>query len=115
MRTSRVESTPSSIFRNARQYLQANELFARALHEGLEQGFTGGQQQSTPKRRKRKEKVERRRNVVLKRNAGSFITRGFHYDATTIASMQNRLLKRSKKIMNAQKSMNSLRAYQTSI
>ncbi|RHW32424.1 hypothetical protein D1B33_16955 [Lysinibacillus yapensis] len=113
MITSRVESTTSSIFRNAKQYWQANEMSTSLMQEELEHGFAG--QQNGQKRRKRREKAERRRSAVLKRNAENLVMESTQHDANTMAAMQNNLLKRSEKIMNAQKMLNSIRAYETSI
>lgn len=112
MRTSRVQPTPSSIFRNSRQYLQSNEQFYRALQEGGHQQFS--HQQGSQKRKKQKGKNDTVRKV-LKTTAKKVLVKGLQFDADSITSMQNTLLKHSVKLNATRNRVSRIRTYRTSI
>ena len=114
MRATRVMQSQDSIFRNARQYSQSNEQVFRLMQEGELSQFTSGQG-LRKRRRKRQERRASAREVVLKTNAKTIAIMGLKFDAGSIASVQNRLLKHAEKISNARNRVARIRAYRTSI
>lgn len=113
MRASRVIQTQNSVFRNARQYLHSNEQVFRVMQEGELNQFAGGQ--GSRKRKKRQGNSNSPRKVTMKTNSKSIKVIGLRYDAVSIASLQNDLLKHSEKIAMARKQVVRIRAYRSSI
>ena len=113
MRTTRVLAGQDSIFRNSRQYLHSNEQVFRVMQEGELSQYTGGQRNR--RRRKQREKSASSNRVVLKTNVKSIAVNGLHFDAMSISSLQNRLLKHIERIENARKQVTRIHAYRSSI
>ena len=113
MRTTRVIPSQSSIFRNSRQYLHSNEQVFRVMQEGEQNQYTGGD--GNQKRKKKKEKSPSSKKVVLKTNLKRMAINGLRFDAMSIASLQNHLLKHSEKIETARKQVTGIHAYRSSI
>lgn len=110
MRTSRVGATQSSVFRNAKQYLQVNDRFHQIMDEG------GGQQfHQTPQQpfQPKKKQAQKKKNIVLK-NSNHLIVKGMQYNANS-ASIRNSLLQTSKIISSANKIKSRHHTYRTSI
>lgn len=115
MRTSRVNSVTSSIFRNERQYLQSNELFHRVMQDGSGQ---------TPNQRQQQEQQSQSRGNEQKQNTPARRIRNkskrkveveLPLDTETMLEMQNRMLQHSTKINNSINKKVRMRTYRTSI
>ncbi|WP_176400131.1 hypothetical protein [Ureibacillus sinduriensis] len=73
--------------------------------------FVGGQ--GNRKRKKQQEKSHTPRKPGTDSNAEA--VPGMHYDALSISSLQNYLLKHSEKIERARRKISCIRAYRSSI
>ncbi|HWK22780.1 MAG TPA: hypothetical protein VNS08_07095 [Ureibacillus sp.] len=113
MRATRVLSTQNSTFRNSRQYLHSNEQVFRVMQEGELHQFSGGR--GNRQRKKQQEKKNSSRKRILKTQSKSLYVAGMNFDVVSIASLQNNLLKHSREISIARKTVNRLRAYRSSI
>lgn len=113
MRTSRVQSTPSAIFRNSRQYLQSGEQFYRLMEDGGYHPFD--HQSGHRKRKKQKEHTNGVQKRVLKKTSKKLIVKGVHFDTDSIASVQNSLLKCSATINSTYNKVSRIQTYRTSI
>ena len=113
MRTTRVVAGRDSVFRNSRQYLHSNEQVFRVMQEGELGEFAG--ERRNEKRKKRREKNASSKKVILKTNLKSIAINGLQFDAISIASLQNHLLKHTENIANARKQVTRIRAYRSSI
>lgn len=113
MRTTRVQSVPSSIFKNSRQYLHSNELFYRTMQENESRGRQQRGQQQEQANNRQSTSLDKKRK--LKRTQNKFFVRGLHLDADTAATMRNSLLERAIKINAAYKRKARISIYRTSI
>ncbi|MEK9199769.1 hypothetical protein ACH0B5_16295 [Ureibacillus sp. 179-F W5.1 NHS] len=113
MRTSRVQPTPSAIFRNSRQYLQSGEQFYRLMEDG---GYHPYDHQREPQRRKKqKDQAKDVQKRVLKKTSTKLLVKGMYFDTDSIASVQNSLLKRSATINSSYNKVSRIQTYRTSI
>ena len=110
MRTARVQSVPSSIFKNSRQYLHSNELFYRTMQE---RENCGRQQQWAQQQDRQSTKFDKKR--TLKRTSNRLMVRGLQLDAATVAIMHNRLLEYAVKINVAFNRKARISIYQSSL
>lgn len=113
MRTSRIDPTTSSIFRNSRQYLHANDQFYRVMHDGGRSHFSGQQQRMGSKNNKNNS--QEKKNRVLKNSRGNLIVKGILMDGDSITLIQKSLIEYSKKIKMGQNRMSRIHTYRTSI
>lgn len=111
MRTTRVEETTNSIFRNSRQYLHSNEQIFRAMQESELSQFVGRRGNRKGKKRQEKSHSPRRPGT----NSKTAAVHSIDYDALSISSLQNYLLKHSEKIEMARRKISCIRAYRSSI
>lgn len=113
MRTSRVQPTPSAIFRNSRQYLQSGEQFYRLMENG---GYHPFDHQREPQRRKKqKDQTKGVQKRLLKKTSTKLLVKGMYFDTDSIASVQNSLLKRSATISSSYNKVSRIQTYRTSI
>ncbi|MFJ8237828.1 hypothetical protein ACIQ34_19215 [Ureibacillus sp. NPDC094379] len=113
MRTSRVNSATSSIFRNSRQYLHANDQFYRVMH-GSGRSHSSDQQQRN-RSKNNKNNPQQKKNRVLKNSSGNLIVKGILMDGDSITLIQKSLIEYSRKIKTGQNRMSRIHTYRTSI
>ncbi|MBM7610015.1 hypothetical protein JOD29_003291 [Lysinibacillus composti] len=112
MKTSRVNPTTSSIFRNSRQYLHANDQFYRVMHDGGRSYSSGQQQRKSSKNIKNNRE---KKNSVLKNSSGHLIVKGILMDGDSIMLTQKSLVEYSRKIKMSQNRISRIDTYRTSI
>ncbi|MDM5335306.1 hypothetical protein QUF56_19205 [Ureibacillus composti] len=113
MKTSRVNPTTSSVFRNSRQYLHANDQFYRVMHEGGSSYSSGQQQRKSSKSNKNNPREKKK--SVLKNSSGHLIEKGILMDGDSMILTQKSLVEYSKKIKMGQNRMSCIDSYRTSI
>lgn len=115
MKTSRVNPTTSSIFRNSRQYLQSNERVFKVMPDGSGQQSLANQRQKHQKRDKENQNNKQTKTKVLKNTTGKMAVKGLQFDACSVMIMQNSLIKHSVKISTERNKQARIRTYRTSI
>lgn len=112
LRASRVQSTPSSIFRNSKQYLQSNELFYRTMEEG---GYQQSKNHQNHQKQNKQQKSNQTQKKVLKNNSQKLVVKGLQFDGDSAAAICNSLLQHSAKITTARSKITRNSTYRTSI
>jgi len=113
MKTSRVNPTTSSIFRNSRQYLHANDQFYRMMHGGGSSYSSSQQQRKSSK--SNKNNPREKKSSVLKNSSGHLIVKGILMDGDSIMLTQKSLVEYSRKIKMSQNRISRIDTYRTSI
>lgn len=115
MRASRINSVPSSIFRNSRQYLHSNQLF----HEVLEGGhhFSSGQQSRQQQKNKNSNsnKQLKQNNMILNKSVKGIAMKGLLVDCNEMLHVQNSIKKRATKISQVRNRKAYLNSYRSSV
>lgn len=114
MRTSRVHSITSSVFRNSRQYLQTNERIFRLLDEGEANRQSSGQQQNGSHKRESSARNPQAPIKRFRKQEKSIILSGVHSDAHSVANRHNRLLEKTSKLKHTSKK-SQINTYRSSI
>lgn len=110
MRTSRVSSTVGSTYRNTKRFSDTEQAFTLMNDGHSLQHFNHQQQQRHNKKKKTPIK-----NTILVNKRQHILIKGIQFDADSIATMRNQLLRQALNVSYASKLKRRNHTYRTSI
>ena len=111
VRTSRVHAASSSVYRNTKRFLHADEMFADTMNNGMQQ--RDPREQFAQQQKKNKKSATKAKKQLVKTKA-RLIVKGIQFDGDS-AIIRNQLIHNSLKVNTMSKLKKRNVTYRTSI
>lgn len=111
MRTSRVGHPTSSLYRNSKRFVHADEAFAQTFENGVDSRRQDPREQFNQQKKKKKPAAKAKKLVTSKAHV---IVKGMQFDADSTMT-RNQLIRQSIKLNTLNKYRRRIGTYRTSI